>query len=130
MKHTIKRVVSLALGGALALQLGIAAFAQGLPTTGYENGSTVLNVTQIARYSSGQYNVDGGVMEIVAYNTETGWAYAINGQSGKLAAIPLSGLTAGAHVAQLTGREIDVKSLVEDADTSFRYGEISMIPAE
>lgn len=32
-----------------------------------------------ASYSSGQYNVDGGVMEIIAYNKATGWAYSVNG---------------------------------------------------
>ena len=104
MKHKAKRAASLALGLGLALQLGTAASAQGVPTGGYENGTAALNLTQIARYSAGQYNVDGGVMEIVAYNQATEWAYAINGQSGKLAAIPLAGLTAGAHVEELTGQ--------------------------
>ena len=71
MKHKAKRAASLALGLGLALQLGTAASAQGVPTGGYENGTAALNLTQIARYSAGQYNVDGGVMEIVAYNQAT-----------------------------------------------------------
>ena len=127
MKHKAKRAASLALGLGLALQLGTAASAQGLPTGGYENGTAALNLTQIARYSAGQYNVDGGVMEIVAYNQATEWAYAINGQSGKLAAIPLAGLTAGAHVEALTGTEIDVKALVEAEDSTFQYGDMTSV---
>ena len=127
MKHKAKRAASLALGLGLALQLGTAASAQGLPTGGYENGTAALNLTQIARYSAGQYNVDGGVMEIVAYNQATEWAYAINGQSGKLAAIPLAGLTAGAHVEELTGTEIDVKALVEAEDGTFQYGDMTSV---
>ena len=127
MKHKAKRAASLALGLGLALQLGTAASAQGVPTGGYENGTAALNLTQIARYSAGQYNVDGGVMEIVAYNQATGWAYAINGQSGKLAAIPLAGLTAGAHVEELTGTEIDVKALVEAEDSTFQYGDMTSV---
>ena len=127
MKHKAKRAASLALGLGLALQLGTAASAQGLPTGGYENGQAALNLTQIARYSAGQYNVDGGVMEIVAYNQATEWAYAINGQSGKLAAIPLAGLTAGAHVEELTGTEIDVKALVEAEDGTFQYGDMTSV---
>ena len=127
MKHKAKRAASLALGLGLALQLGTAASAQGVPTGGYENGTAALNLTQIARYSAGQYNVDGGVMEIVAYNQATGWAYAINGQSGKLAAIPLAGLTAGAHVEALTGTEIDVKALVEAEDSTFQYGDMTSV---
>ena len=127
MKHKAKRAASLALGLGLALQLGTAASAQGVPTGGYENGTAALNITQIARYSAGQYNVDGGVMEIVAYNQATEWAYAINGQSGKLAAIPLAGLTAGAHVEELTGTEIDVKALVEAEDGTFQYGDMTSV---
>ena len=127
MKHKAKRAASLALGLGLALQLGTAASAQGVPTGGYENGTAALNLTQIARYSAGQYNVDGGVMEIVAHNQATEWAYAINGQSGKLAAIPLAGLTAGAHVEELTGTEIDVKALVEAEDGTFQYGDMTSV---
>ena len=127
MKHKAKRAASLALGLGLALQLGTAASAQGVPAGGYENGTAALNLTQIARYSAGQYNVDGGVMEIVAYNQATEWAYAINGQSGKLAAIPLAGLTAGAHVEALTGTEIDVKALVEAEDSTFQYGDMTSV---
>ena len=127
MTHKAKRAASLALGLGLALQLGTAASAQGVPTGGYENGTAALNLTQIARYSAGQYNVDGGVMEIVAYNQATEWAYAINGQSGKLAAIPLAGLTAGAHVEELTGTEIDVKALVEAEDGTFQYGDMTSV---
>ena len=39
MKHKAKRAASLALGLGLALQLGTAASAQGVPTGGYENGT-------------------------------------------------------------------------------------------
>ena len=127
MKHKAKRAASLALSLGLVLQLGTAASAQGVPTGGYENGTAALDLTQIARYSAGQYNVDGGVMEIVAYNQATEWAYAINGQSGKLAAIPLAGLTAGAHVEALTGTEIDVKALVEAEDSTFQYGDMTSV---
>ena len=127
MKHKAKRAASLALGLALALQVGAAASAQGLPTGGYENGAAALNLTQIARYSAGQYNVDGGVMEIVTYNSDTGYAYAINGQSGKLAAISLSGLAAGVHVEELPGTDIDVKALVEAEDDTFQYGDMTSV---
>ena len=127
MKHKAKRAAFLALGLALALQVGAVASAQGLPTGGYENGAAALNLTQIARYSAGQYNVDGGVMEIVTYNSDTGYAYAINGQSGKLAAIPLSGLTAGVHVEELPGTDIDVKALVEAEDDAFQYGDMTSV---
>ena len=79
-----RRPAATALALALALQLGTAVPAVAADitaTAGYENGNSPLNLTQIAQYTSGQFNVDGGVMEIVAYNRANSFAYAINGQS-------------------------------------------------
>src|SRR5699024_3923002 len=125
-----RRPAAIALALALALQLGAAvpaAAADITATAGYENGNSSLNLTQIARYTSGQFNVDGGVMEIVAYNRANGFAYAINGQSGLLAAISLENLAAGSFVARLSGMDIDVKALVEAADSSFRYVDMTSV---
>ena len=125
-----RRPAAIAMALALALQLGtvVPAAAAGINSTaGYENGNSPLNLNLIARYASGQYNVDGGVMEIVAYSQSNGYAYAINGQSGLLAAIPLGDLTAGISVARLSGTDIDVKALVEAADSSFRYGDMTSV---
>ena len=66
-----RRPAAIAMALALALQLGtvVPAAAAGINSTaGYENGNSPLNLNLIARYASGQYNVDGGVMEIVAYS--------------------------------------------------------------
>ena len=98
MRKARRRPTAIALALALMLQLGAAApaAAAGITATaGYENGSAGLDLNLIARYASGQYNVDGGVMEIVAYSQSSGFAYAINGQSGLLAAIPMENLSAG-----------------------------------
>ena len=125
-----RRPAAIALALALARQLGAAvpaAAADITATAGYENGNSSLNLTQIARYTSGQFNVDGGVMEIVAYNRANSFAYAINGQSGLLAAISLENLAAGSSVARLSGTDIDVKALVEAADSSFRYGDMTSV---
>lgn len=37
------------------------------------------------------------------------------------------GLTAGISVARLSGTDIDVKALVEAADSSFRYGDMTSV---
>lgn len=97
----------------------------GAKATGKENGNTSLNATQIARYDSGMTNADGGVMEIVDYNNKTGWAYAVNGDSGKLTAIPLEKLEKGDTVKMLDGNDIDVKALVNDK--SFTYGDMTSV---
>ena len=40
---------------------------------------------------------------------------------------PLGDLTAGISVARLSGTDIDVKALVEAADSSFRYGDMTSV---
>ncbi len=96
-------------------------------TEGVENGSADLDVTKIAGYSAGQFDVDGGVMEIVAYNSVNGYAYAVNGKSGKLAVIPMGELEDTGVVTALTGTSFDVKAAVEAADDSFSYGDMTSV---
>ena len=81
---------------------------------------------QIARYNSHMTNAEGGVMEIVDYNTTTGWAYAINGQSRQLTAIDMSKLENNENIELLDGNDIDIKSMVEEADSHFKYGDMTI----
>ena len=94
---------------------------------GFANGGSTLDLTQTGRYEAGETNVDGGVMEIVSYNARTGWAYAVNGQSGYLTAIALKTLEEKDSVDLLDGNDIDVKALVEAADASFQYGDMTSV---
>lgn len=80
-----------------------------------------------ASYSSGQYNVDGGVMEIIAYNKATGWAYSVNGQSGLLTALDLDVLAGNGSGITLSGTDYDIKAMVEDEDPSFSYGDMTSV---
>lgn len=96
-------------------------------TQGEENGDTQLDVTKIAGYTSGEFNVDGGVMEIVSYNAATGWAYAVNGQSGLLTAIPLKTLEEKDTVDLLDGNDMDIKAMVEETDPTFAYGDMTSV---
>ena len=80
-----------------------------------------------ASYSSGKYNVDGGVMEIIAYNSTNNHAYSVNGQSGVLAALDLSVLGGNGSCVVLSGEDIDIKSLVENEDPSFNYGDMTSV---
>ena len=95
--------------------------------TGVENGSASLDLTKIAGYSAGQFDVDGGVMEIVAYNSVNHCAYAVNGKSGRLAVIPMSGLKDTGVVSELTGRSINVKSAAEAMSRDFTYGDMTSV---
>ena len=94
---------------------------------GFANGENSLDLTAIGRYTSGQFSVDGGVMEIVAYNSANQTAYAVNGQSGLLAVIPMDALERGDTMASLDGGTFDVKAAVEAAESGFRYGDMTSV---
>lgn len=97
----------------------------GEKVTGEENGNSALDITKIASYNSGEFNVDGGVMEIISHNAKTGWAYAVNGQSGVLTAIPVKTLEKKSTVDMLDGNDIDIKAMVEDE--GFVYGDMTSV---
>lgn len=97
----------------------------GEKTIGFNNSKTSLDMEQIARYDAGMTDADGGVMEIVDYNKHTGWAYAVNGKTGMLTAIPLKTLEEKTTVDLLDGNDMDVKSLVNVND--FVYGDMTSV---
>lgn len=99
----------------------------GAKTTGEENGNASLDLTQDARYDAGMSNADGGVMEIVDYNTVTGWAYAVNGQTGNLTAIAVKDMADSANVDLLDGNDIDVRSIIEENCEGFAYGDMTSV---
>lgn len=79
-----------------------------------------LSLAFLDRYESGMFNTDGGVMEIVDYSPYSGKAYAVNGQSGLLAII-------GYDENGLYGEDFDVKAVIEEADASFSYGDMTSV---
>ena len=92
---------------------------------GYENHDTDLEISAIGRYDSGMENADGAVMEIVDYNKETGYAYAVNGMTGELSVFSLEALEAGKTIQMLDGSTIDVKTLVQV--DGFTYGDMTSV---
>ena len=112
------------MGKRTMIIASVICFAALMPLTaesinGYENGNSALDITMKAHYASGSFNVDGGVMEIVAYSKANGFAYAVNGQDGVLAAIDI---TAG---KDLSSEDIDVKAMINDTD--FIYGDMTSV---
>ena len=97
----------------------------GEKVTGFENGSSSLDLAETARYDSGMTDADGGVMEIVDYNTVTGWAYAVNGKTGDLTAIALKDIENKENIDLLDGNDINVKELVEEE--GFVYGDMTSV---
>ncbi len=74
-----------------------------------------------ARYSSGLFNVDGGVMEIVDYAPIQQKAYAVNGTTGNLAIISYDG------TSEMKAIDFNVRDAVEKADPSFAYGDMTSV---
>lgn len=103
----------------------LAASKQSAQATGFENNNTSLNMTQVARYDSGMTNADGGVMEIVDYNYKNGYAYAVNGQKGVLTAISMKKISSNKSLVSLSGRDINVRELVEE--DNFAYGDMTSV---
>lgn len=90
---------------------------------GFFNSDGTVKLELAGRYNSGAMNADGGSLEIVAYNPENGFAYAVSGVKGKLIAVDLNGNTDGDKVKEFTGTEYDVKSLVN----GFNYGDMTSV---
>ena len=90
---------------------------------GFFNSDGTVKLELSGRYNSGAMNADGGSLEIVAYNPENGFAYAVSGVKGKLIAVDLNGNTDGDKVTELTGTEYDIKALV----SGFSYGDITSV---
>ena len=83
----------------------------------------VLQLELAGRYNSGAMNADGGSLEIVQYNPDNGYAYAVSGVKGTLISVDLNGKLDGDKVVSLTGTEYDVKSLVK----GFAYGDMTSV---
>lgn len=89
--------------------------------TGYYDATGSLMLTLAGRYDSQAMNEDGGSLEIVQYNAENGFAYAVSGLKGKLIAVNLNGKLDGDKVVSLSGKEYDVKGMVSS------YGDMTSV---
>lgn len=96
-------------------------------TQGMENEEAALKLELAARYDSGVKNKDGGSTEIVQYNEVNGFAYAVNGTTGNLAAIGLSNMTDGETVDTLNAIHIPVREIVEANSKDFTYGDMTSV---
>lgn len=106
----------------LTLKVGEQAPSQPKPTPARD----LLNISQIASYSVGTPNKDGGVAEIVKFNRDNGKFYLVNGSSNppSIEVVPLSGQ--GTLVKE---RTIEIKPLVETQSQAngFQYGDLTSI---
>lgn len=98
-------------------------------TQGFENKSASLKAELIGRYHSGVVSEDGGSTEIVAYNSENGYAYVVNGATGNLAGIRVSELSEAFpnKVNEMSAIHIPVKEIVKANAEDFDYGDMTSV---
>lgn len=92
---------------------------------GCYNELATLQLELAGRYDSGAMSADGGSLEIVQYNSVNGFAYAVSGVKGKLIAVDLNESMDGEKVAELTGVEYDLRSMV--SENGFVYGDMTSV---
>ncbi len=129
-----KRIISALLASTLLGTTGAVALAAASMTdytasavttvAGFYNavGDEVLDANLISRFSIGDSDEDGGLIEIVTYNTTAKVAYAVAGSVGQLVTIPMSEVTD----AGLAGTGVNMEELVGDI-SGFVYGDMSSI---
>ncbi len=125
-----RNIIRRAVLSALMTALTITSIPMGMSMNSVKAADTKepeVILTQTGRYDSGSSDKDGGVMEIVGYNSTTGWAYAVNGKEGKLTKIALKDIKASADVDTLAGDNIDIKSIIESKVSGFVYGDMTSI---
>ena len=92
---------------------------------GFENGSA-MDLNKIGSYISGYSNKDGGVAEIVSYDAAANKAWVVNGTTGMLDILDLTGVTCGVSDT-MTAESLDIKSIVEREAAGFAYGDMTSV---
>ncbi|MCM3768610.1 choice-of-anchor I family protein [Neobacillus niacini] len=85
-----------------------------------------IEVKKIAGYSMGLTNEDGGVAEIVKYNSDNKKFYAINGYGQTIDIVSLQDLTSSETVQQLQ-KEKSIKIADAVNEGTFKYGDLTSI---
>lgn len=96
-----------------------------LKIEGYENGNG-LDLNKLGSYVTGTSNKDGGVCEIISYDSKNNKAWVVNGEKGLIDIIDLSNVTS-ATSSEMPATSIDVKKLVEGKVDGFTYGDMTSV---
>lgn len=116
--------------------LAVATFATCAHTSAFASASTVnmngynncdtVDMTKLGSYVSGHSNKDGGVAEIVSYDSKNNNAWVVNGTTGMLDIVNLKNITCGLS-DELTAKSLDIKAIVEKEVTDFNYGDMTSV---
>lgn len=124
-----KKIISAVLATMLTVS-SVTAFASNdnhypAKSLNSQNGyytSLGLGMELVSRFDIDGDTSNGGLVEIVTYNTTAQLAYAVSGATGELICIPMNEIS----TKGLAGTGINMKSLVGDIE-NFTYGDMSSI---
>ena len=119
----MKKAVSLM--AMSVVMMGLPCFAVKAKADGFENSNSIY-LEKIGSYVSGYSNKDGGVTEIISYDTVKNQAWVVNGTTGKLDILDLDGVTNGIS-EKMPAKTLDIRTIVAQAVPAFAYGEIEDI---
>lgn len=108
------------LGGST----GTAQAAQYVKKTGYENNVEV-DMRKVSSYVSGYSNMDGGVAEIISYDTKNQRAWVVNGATGKLDILAVA--DNGVVLDTMDAITLDIRMMIESCTEGFTYGDMTSV---
>ncbi|MBP3041590.1 Ig-like domain-containing protein [Bacillaceae bacterium Marseille-Q3522] len=118
-----QKLSAFSLAGSLLFTSGLATIPAVQAETAAFTDSMVIE--KIAGYDTGLTDEDGGVAEIVKYNTENQKFYVINGKNQTIDIVSLANLTSEKGQELTKEKSINIGDAVNDAD--FTYGDLTSI---
>lgn len=135
MKKLTKKVLALQLAIAMTIPapalktVHIQAAEAGI-VNGIQNGSTTLEMKSYGHFNAESVDATGGSLEIVSYNQETGYAYAVSGKKQKIEVISVSAPDGSGRLSSFAGEDYDVKGDIEASlgeSSTFVYGDMTSV---
>lgn len=116
------KVISLCMAVSIGFSMGLTN-AEAAPTTNLTPSGAM---SKIASYTSGEANEDGGVAEIIKYNSDNQQFYLVNGQSQRIDIVSLEALQQHGNLNLTAEHQIDVSHMIP----SFVPGDVTSIDVD
>lgn len=102
------KVISLCMAVSIGFSMGLTN-AEAAPSKNLNPSGAM---SKIASYTSGEANEDGGVAEIVKYNSDNHKFYLVNGQSQRIDIVSLEALQQHGNLNLTAEHQIDVSHMI------------------
>ncbi len=137
-KQNVTKMMTLILAVAFVFTAFVSASADDATytTVGYSDLEGALSMRLIARYKAGNANPDGGIAEIVAYNSDNGKLYLVNGVEKTLDIVDISAVQDDGSVNLgpeeqnlISDKSIDLAEAIQKVAgyETFEYGDLTSV---